>query len=128
MTDGISSMILLSYYCAMSQQRCFLPGRSNTEHRYCGVSEQGSLTHLMPACTGILSKNFRAQRPDQRDTCAEERGTSSVRAPVTSGYTLQSIDVRECPRRSTNAKCRLFFLKVIVGSYSVAYGNCCGSF
>ena len=37
-------MILLSYYCDLSQQRCFLPGRSNRAHRYCGVSEQGSLT------------------------------------------------------------------------------------
>lgn len=49
----------------------------------------------------------------------------SVRAPVTSGNTLQSLDIREYhPTRRTNADCRLFFLKVILRSHSVFQINC----
>ena len=43
----------------MSQHRCFLAGRSNTEHRYSGVSEgKVALPHVMPAYTGILRRNL----------------------------------------------------------------------
>ena len=85
-----------------------------------------ALPHLVCVCvcTGMLRGNFRTRRQGQRDTCAEERGTSSVRSPVARGNTLHSLDVRECPRRRTNAKYRLFVLEVIVGSYSVVQDNC----
>ena len=101
----------------MSQQRCFLPGRSNTERLYCGVSEQGSLTTFNAGCMLGYSGGTFGLRDPVNVIPVLRKG-----AAVTSRNTLHSLDVRERPRM-TNAKCRLFFLKDIVGPYSVIHGT-----